>query len=93
MVPTLKEVIRKIKEIESEKNGPKITLNHFTFFVNIFYPFNCDKPIPYHLTEGTRGNIGAKQELLLEETTKYLPFLTKSLNHLAVQRNGKRLCW
>ena len=88
-----RKLYAKLKEIESEKNGPKITLNHFIFFVNIFYPFNCDKPIPYHLTEGTRGNIGAKQELLLEETTKYLPFLTKSLNHLAVQRSGKRLCW
>ena len=49
-----------------KKNGPKITLNHFTFFVNTLYPFNCDKPIPYHLTEGTRGNIRAKQELLLD---------------------------
>ena len=55
-----------------KKNGPKITLNHFTFFVNIFYPFNCDKPIPYHLTERTKGNIRAKQELLLEETTNAL---------------------
>ena len=66
---------------------------HFTFFVYIFYPFNCDKPIPYHLTERTRGNITAKQELLLEETIEYLPFFTKSLNHIVVQRNAKRLCW
>ena len=51
--------------------------HNFNFFINMFYPFNYDKPIPYHLTERTRGNTRAKQELLLEETTKYLPFLPK----------------
>ena len=49
-----------------------MTQNYFklhNFLVKIFYPFNCDKPISYYLTERTRGNIRAKQELLLKEMT------------------------
>ena len=79
MVPTLKEVnIQNKIRLKVEKiNGPKTTLNPITCFTNISYPFNCDKSIPYHLTQRTRGNIRAKQEWLFEGTTKYLPFLPK----------------